>query len=83
MRSDCQQKCFIQRRNVKKVATKLKDVNLEYLPLYSFKEDLTKGMRLYNKLLPLFDGLVEEPYDDLKGDFENRRSLFCADAHYG
>ena len=35
--------------------TKLKDVNLEDLPLYSFKEDVTKGMRLYSKFLPLFD----------------------------
>ena len=58
------------------IVTRLKDVNLEDLPLYSFNEDLTKGMRLYSKFLPLFDGLVEEPDDDLKCEFENKCGEF-------
>ena len=54
------------------IVTKLKDVDLLDLPLYSFKEDITKGMRLYSKFLPLFDGLVQDPDDHLTHEFENR-----------
>lgn len=58
------------------IVTKLKDVDLNDLPLYSFKEDITKGMRLHSKFLPLFDGLVQDPDDYLTNEFENKCGEF-------
>ena len=58
------------------IVTKLKDVDLHDLPLYSFKEDVTKGMRLHNKFLPLFDGLVKDVDDYLTNEFENKCGEF-------
>ena len=58
------------------IVTKLKDVDLNDLPLYSFKEDITKGMRLHNKFLPLFDGLVKDADDYLTNEFENKCGEF-------
>jgi uncharacterized protein (UPF0147 family) len=39
--------------------TRLKDVDVRNLPMYSFKDDLASGMSIYSKFLPLFDGLVD------------------------
>ena len=58
------------------MVTKLKDVDLHDLPLYSFKEDVTKGMRLHSKLLPLFDGLVKCADEHLTHEFENNGGEF-------
>ena len=58
------------------MVTKLKDVDLHDLPLYSFKEDVTKGMRLYSKFLPLFDGLVKDADEHLTHEFENKCGEF-------
>ena len=58
------------------IVTELKNVDLEDLALYSFKQDVTEGMRLYSKFLPLFDGLVKDADDDLKKEFEDRCGEF-------
>jgi hypothetical protein len=58
------------------IVTVLKDVDLGDLPLYSFKDDVTKGMRLHSKFLPLFDGLVQDPDDHLTNEFENKCGEF-------
>ena len=58
------------------MVTRLKDIDVHDLPVYSFKNDVTKGMRLYSKLLPLFDGLVREADEDLASEFENKCGEF-------
>ena len=56
--------------------TLLKDIDVLDLPLYSFKDDVTKGMHLYNKFLPLFDGLVKDADEHLFKEFENKCGEF-------
>jgi len=46
--------------------TKLTKVDILDVPIYSFKDDITNGINLYNKFLPSFDGLVKDCDDDLK-----------------
>ena len=52
--------------------TLLKNIDLLDLPVYSFKHDVTNGMHLYSKFLPLFNGLVKDADDDLFKEFENK-----------
>ena len=58
------------------IVTALKDVDLGDLPMYAFKEDITNGMRLHSKLLPLCDGLVQDPDDHLTHEFEHKCGEF-------
>ena len=56
--------------------TLLKDIDVLDLPLYRLKDEVTNGVQLYNKFLPLFDGLVKDADEDLFNEFENKCGEF-------